>query len=195
MKILAFTDTHGKAKAIKKIIKKSKKADIIICAGDFTIFQHNMKKILKILESIGKPVFLIHGNHEDEKTTKKMCERLKNTKFIHKKESQIKGSKQLSIIGYGGGGFSLTDKEFEKFAKKYESKENLILVTHAPPYNTQLDKIGTHRGNKSITAFIKKAHPKLAICGHFHEKFRKQDKIGKTAVINPGPEGVLITVE
>jgi len=38
MKILAFVDVHGSAACLKEIEKKSKKVDIILCAGDLTVF-------------------------------------------------------------------------------------------------------------------------------------------------------------
>lgn len=99
------------------------------------------------------------------------------------------------------GGFSLTDERFEKISKTWEKeiKENkdkkIILVTHAPPYGTKLDRaLGEHCGNKSIAKFIKNNKVELAISGHFHENFGKRDKIGSTKLINPGPYGRLYKI-
>ncbi|MGL4670553.1 MAG: metallophosphoesterase family protein [Methanobacteriaceae archaeon] len=62
-----------------------------------------------------------------------------------------------------------------------------VLITHAPPINTNADKIknGAHVGSFSIRKIIEEFQPDLAICGHIHEA-KSQDKIGKTLVINPG---------
>jgi len=38
-------------------------------------------------------------------------------------------------------------------------------------------------------------NPVLVLCGHFHENFRKQDKIKNTLIINPGPDGTIINVD
>ncbi|MBI2133569.1 metallophosphoesterase family protein [Candidatus Woesearchaeota archaeon] len=191
MRILAFTDTHGKPRFLKTIQKKSASADIIICCGDFTVFENNMPRILSDLDKIGKKLLLIHGNHEDERHVEEACLDMKNITFLHRKKHNFMG---FTFIGYGGMGFSAKDDDFEKFSKKYLSEKNMILITHAPPYNTKVDQLWSHNGNKSITQFIKKAQPTLALCGHFHELFGKQDIIGKTRIINPGPEGKVIEV-
>ncbi len=195
MKILAFTDVHGHLEYMRMLRKKAEKADIIICAGDFTTFESQITKVMQAMDRLGKKIFLIHGNHEDETLVAKMCSRLEHIECIHKKgKAYTHLGKEYLIIGYGGGGFSLVDKGFERFTKKFVGRKNIILVTHAPPYGTKLDMLWEHRGNKSITAFIKKAKPLLAINGHFHENFYKRDKIGRTLVINPGPEGRIVEV-
>ena len=45
MKILAFVDLHGSLNALKRLSKqiKSKKPDIIVCAGDISIFENNLE--------------------------------------------------------------------------------------------------------------------------------------------------------
>ena len=103
------------------------------------------------------------------------------------------------FMGYGGGGFGFTDKNFEKIAERFKrlirEDDKVILVTHAPPYGTKTDKIGKeHCGNKSIRKFIEKEKPDLAICGHIHECAGKEDKIGKTKIVNPGWKGKILEI-
>lgn len=58
-----------------------------------------------------------------------------------------------------------------------------------------LDKLaGGFFGNKSIRRFAEQNKVDLLICGHLHENFGKEDKIGKTKVINPGPFGRILIV-
>ena len=199
MKILAFTDMHGSLKAYKKLKKKAKEADVIVCAGDFTIFEQAMEYLLMKINKLGRKVLLVHGNHEDPHDLKKACGLFTNTEFIHNK-GVVSGN--CLFIGYGGGGFSLADKEFEK---KY-SKELLriieenpgkkaVFVTHAPPYGTAADKImDEHCGNKSFRKFLEKAKPALMICGHLHETAGKTDMLHHTRIVNPGPYGMLLEV-
>src|SRR3989338_9859935 len=184
MKIFAFTDVHGNTKALKKIeaTVKKQKPDLLVCCGDISIFDHYAERTLKKLASLHKPLFLIHGNHDSETKIEKLCKQYKNVSFIHKK---IKMFGNLLFVGYGGGGFMRIDKEFEKFARKIEHKiktENIILLTHGPPYKTRLDYIyGEHVGCVSFKKFII-SHPKtiLALSGHIHETAGAQDKIKKT---------------
>jgi len=193
MKILAFSDLHGSDKAIKGIEKKAKKADILVCAGDFTYFEEKMHKVLRKLNSFGKKVLLIHGNHEYSGNVRKLCKDLENMVYIHKKPYRIE---EYVFVGYGGQGFALTSKDFEKFAAKLKLKkgEKIILVTHQPPHKTKLDLILWHHGNKSYRKFIVRKKPVLAVCGHLHETQGLKDKIGKSLLINPGPKGTIVEI-
>jgi Icc-related predicted phosphoesterase len=205
MKILFFSDNHGNNRMLDNILLKSRKSDAVVCAGDFTIFENDMLEILKKLNSIGKPIILIHGNHETASEVILCCERLSNIHFIHKKYYIIEN---IVFFGYGGGGFSSTDSKFviesNKFITSYpsivdsikSSNENtevkLILVTHQPAFGTKLDLLDVHVGNKSITDFIVKYQPTIAVSGHIHETAGYEDKIKNTRVINPAWNGMII---
>jgi len=198
MKILAFVDLHRNGKALEEIKKKSKKADIIVCAGDISIFENKLDKLLFQLNSLKKEILIIRGNHESEESLKYLSKLLSNIKYIDEK-SYIKDD--YLFLGYGGGGFSMVDKHFIKLSKRFEKKikknrdKKIILVTHAPPYKTKIDRIGKEScGNKSIKNFILKVKPDLVISGHLHENSGKKDKISTTIVINPGPFGKIINI-
>ncbi|MBD3310341.1 hypothetical protein GF351_03925 [Candidatus Woesearchaeota archaeon] len=198
MKILAFVDLHGSKKALKKLRDKVKKhsPDIIICAGDLTVFEQNMDLIMSELAKTKKPVLVIPGNHEEGSDVRRSASLFENITDIHKRKHVFK---DYIFLGYGGGGFSLVDKEFEALAKKWEKEirpeDNVVLVTHAPPYKTELDKImDEHCGNKSIARFIKKVDLNLVVCGHLHENAGKEHKVKKTRIINPGPYGMVLNI-
>ncbi len=201
MKLLAFTDIHGSLTALRRLEQKVKyqKPDLLVCAGDISIFEHGIVGIMRKLSQLNKRILIIHGNHEDASTFFKYSRLFKNIIFIHKNYFI---EEDLLFLGYGGGGFSKTDRMFEHIAKtKFNKiiKENkgkkIILLTHAPPYGTRLDKLGkNHAGSKSFLDFIKKYGVNLSISGHLHENFGKEDKIGKTKVINPGPFGKIIEI-
>ena len=201
MKILAFTDIHGSSFALKRIEQKvkSQKPDLLVCAGDISIFEHGIVGILRRLNKLNKKIIIIHGNHEDASTFRRCSKLFKNIIFIHKNHF-IKNN--TLFLGYGGGGFSVVDREFDKISKtkfkkiiKSNEGKKIILVTHAPPYKTRLDKlIQGHCGNKSIRHFVERNKIDLLICGHLHENFGKEDRIKKTKVINPGPFGKILEI-
>ena len=140
-----------------------------------------LEKLLSKINSLGKEVLMMHGNHESDKILNHLCGKFENITFFHRKIINKGG---ILFLGFGGGGFSQTDKEFEEFVKKNESKligKRIVLVTHAPPYKTALDLLGkTHEGNKSIKKFIEKFKPIYAISGHFHENSGVEEKIKGT---------------
>jgi Icc-related predicted phosphoesterase len=63
-----------------------------------------------------------------------------------------------------------------------------VFCPHAPPYDTACDRLssGQHVGSAVVRAFIERAQPDLALCGHIHEA-RGTDEIGGTQIVNPGP--------
>jgi len=198
MKALLFTDPHGSKKAISDIRKKAKKekVDVVVCAGDLSIFGAALDLICADLNKIGVPVLVIHGNHELKNEMKAVSAMFENIIFIHKKLYRI--GKHV-FIGYGGGGFSLRDSEFVKWTKtitqKIKKGDKVVLMFHGPPYGTNLDKIvGGYCGNKDYRDFIKKTTLSLVVCGHIHENFEKKDKIGENKIINPGPYGKVVNL-
>jgi Icc-related predicted phosphoesterase len=202
MKVLAFVDMHGSMDnfdAMKKKVEKAK-PEIIVCAGDFTIFENDIKKIMHKFSKLGKKVFLVHGNHEEGIVVKGLAKEYENIEFIHKRIAHHKG---VVLLGWGGGGFTIKETEFEKWIRKekkvlkqykHEGKK-LIFVAHAPFYKTHIDFLdGVHRGNKSFRNFLKRYDVDLGFCGHFHENEGKEDKVGHTKIYNPGPKGKLIEI-
>ena len=198
MKLLLFTDLHGDLKLVKQVISKAKKykPDYLVCTGDLIEWggEKGFDRVLKGFEKLKIPMFFVPGNHEDWMGVKKSYKKYKFFKNIHKKIITVE---DYVFFGYGGGGFSMSDKKFEEFVKKNDKKlkgKKIVFLAHGPFYGTKLDKLfpkDKHRGNKSYTKFIKKYKPALSVCGHFHETFGKKDKIGKSVVANPGPLGEL----
>jgi Icc-related predicted phosphoesterase len=195
MMLLAFVDTHGDLESLHKIKKKSSKADLILCAGDISVFEHHLRQLLAELNSFNKPVLIIPGNHESDGRLRTECEHHKNLVYLHK---EFYEQDNILFAGYGGGGFSLRDEKFERFAEKIRQRrtgKQLVLLFHAPPYGNKTDMIiEEHAGNKSFRDFVRDEKPLVVVCGHLHENAGVHDKLGKTLIINPGPEGKLIEI-
>ena len=85
MKILAFTDSHGNTKVLKDMQKKVKKENIplVVCCGDFTIFEEDMNLLLKKISEFKVPVLMIHGNHESATELRNACSRFENIIFLN----------------------------------------------------------------------------------------------------------------
>ncbi len=196
MKILAFVDLHGDKDALDKIKEKSKQVDLVLCAGDLTFFEQDLDYFLEELNKLGKKVLIIPGNHESEENLVELTKDLENVYQIHK---GMFVKDEYLILGYGGGGFSMTDKGFykvgESFKKNIKENTKVIFMIHGPPYGTQLDIMnGEHVGNRTTRAFINDTKPAIVIFGHLHEYGGKEDCIGETKLINPGPEGKIIEI-
>lgn len=196
MKILAFVDTHGIKRAFDELLKKAKDADLLVCAGDFTNWGSDTEKWIQFLEKAGKPLILTYGNHESEKEVAEVCKKYKFCIYLHRAAYEYG---DYMFFGFGGGGFSERNPEFERIGKRVMNDakgKKLILLTHGPPYGTTLDYLpgSGHRGCRSIRKFIEDANPMLCISGHIHENAGNTDMVGKTFVINPGPMGAMLKV-
>jgi Icc-related predicted phosphoesterase len=63
-----------------------------------------------------------------------------------------------------------------------------VLVSHAPPRNTEIDKsfARLHVGSGPVRDFLLAGSVNLCICGHIHEA-RGEDILGKAQCVNVGP--------
>ena len=194
MRILAFTDIHANKRALAELGRRATQADVILCAGDVSEFGMDLLETLEIMNSWNKPIYIIHGNHEDESILADVNQDFPNIEFVHGKEIVTQG---IIITGWGGGGFALEDPRLATFAKKLQAKPNRILMFHGPPHGTAvdyIDRIDRFVGCKTRRAVIEKLQPFLVVSGHIHETFNRQDKIGRSIVINPGPLGKFVEV-
>jgi len=71
-----------------------------------------------------------------------------------------------------------------------------VLICHAPPLNTALDRIkeGLHGGSGAVREFIEKHQPAHFFCGHIHEAEGVVIQMGATRAQNVGKKGYLLEV-
>jgi len=194
MNIVAIADIHGRTDYPKETTAELRKADLVLIAGDITNFgdSDDAEQVLERLASANKRIVAVPGN----------CDRLGVNQTLTAKTMNLH-SVSISIGSvalYGIGGCSKTpfhtpqeysEKEISQILNNLavpKEAQTHILVSHAPPHNTKLDKvlIGFHVGSKAVRKFIEDSQPDLVVCGHIHEA-RGADRIGKTLIINPGP--------
>ena len=195
MKFLAFTDLHEDKEMLNELVRRAAKSDIdfVVCCGDISTFGNGLQYNLKKLNSLGKKVYLVPGNHEEGAEFAGIVSGFSNFVNLDRKAKAIG---DYVFLGYGGGGFTLQDAAFRKIAREWYGKYNgkkIILITHQPPYGTKLDWLGNrHVGNKDFSNFIVRVKPKLALSGHLHETVGIVDAIEGTKIANPGWEGMVI---
>lgn len=197
MRILAFTDVHGNAPALRRLQEKAAAADVVVTTGDFTLFEQDAKRVMSTLSAFPRPVLLIPGNHEYSGSIERLCGQLPNLNYLHRRAMHFP---ELSFLGWGGGGFAQMDPELElnapRLAREVQGRPFVFLL-HGPPHGTALDhllRLG-HRGCRSRRAFIERYQPRLVLCGHLHENFGKRDCIGTSLILNPGPQGAYIDIK
>ncbi len=193
MKFLVLSDIHGAVDMIDKLDEEFSKADAVLIAGDFAEFDNipSGEPVLKLLLGKHERLYCVAGN----------CDEPSFVDTLDEQDVCVQGSIVFSdgLVFSGSGGalkftgstpFERDDEELIndlKMVTDLESKDNLILLIHQPPFDTKLDVItaGVHVGSKLVREFIDEYSPLLVISGHIHESFAI-DTIGKTTLINPG---------
>jgi len=85
VKILAIGDLHGDKGLVKKISLQAQKenVDLIILAGDLTMFELSTKGLIKPFIEKNQEVLFIPGNHESLSTASSISKNYSNAKNIH----------------------------------------------------------------------------------------------------------------
>ncbi|MCK4728828.1 MAG: metallophosphoesterase [Desulfobacterales bacterium] len=193
MRIVAFGDIHDRTENIGKVARLSD-ADYVIITGDLTNFG-GVGKAKKVIETVSRhnPNLYAQPGNMDQREVESYLDELGIN--LHAKGLIIQG---VGFFGVGGSNYTpfntpteYTEEEIREFIQKaYEEIKHVtlkILVSHAPPYNTNVDIVGGehHVGSVSVREFIEEYQPQLCLTGHIHEAVGK-DRIGDTLILNPG---------
>ncbi|WP_296883304.1 metallophosphoesterase [uncultured Methanobrevibacter sp.] len=200
-KILAISDVHGEENENLYTYLNNNDIDLVIILGDITDFGplEFVGTFIEKVADCGVDVIAIPGNCDP----KGICNAINEVSFcLH---NNIIAYGDAILFGYGGSNETpfntpgeIQDNKiygdvFELLANyDYVYNDQVpkvkILATHAPPYNTEADKLqsGDHVGSQGILKSIHEFEPQINICGHIHEA-RSLSKIGITTdVANPG---------
>ena len=200
-KILAISDVHGEENENLYTYLNNNDIDLVLVLGDITDFGplDFVGPFLEKIADCGVDVIAIPGNCDP----KGICNAINEVSFcLH---NNIIAYGDAILFGYGGSNETPfnTPGEIQDnkiYGDVYELLANYdyvyndkvpkvkILVTHAPPFNTEADKIesGDHVGSQGILKSIHEFEPQINVCGHIHEA-KSLSKIGITTdVANPG---------
>jgi uncharacterized protein len=192
VKLLAFSDLHRDVDQARLLVESARAADVVIAAGDFASIHKGLEETIEALRPIDKPTLLVPGNNETEDALRQACGGWETATVLHGDGVELGG---VSFFGLGAGvpttpwdwSFDLTDEEAE--AKLAGCPERGVLVSHSPPKG-YLD--GRDLGSEAVLRAIERAQPRLTVCGHIHECWGQEATIGRTRVVNLGPEGTLL---
>ena len=195
MKLLIFGDIHHDLAALKKAA--AKEADLYICHGDLSNLGEGLKKGGEILAALEKKLWLMPGNNEIWKQTQALCQKYGfvdfHQKIIKKKDFVFAGLGYSTPTPFNTPG-EVNEEGFTQALKKFQHYQNLCLVTHNPPRDSQLDVLpgGAHVGSQAIRKFIEKEQPIYFFSGHIHENEGKVQRIGQTTCFGVGKKGLEI---
>ncbi len=199
MRLLIISDIHGRVDLIKKIPEVGN-VDVVVFAGDIAPYgavHRAYEALVKFVKQLrGSVVVAVPGNMDPAEAYYRAGREL-GIKVVHG-DAAVAGD--AVFIGVGGSPptpfgtiTEFTEDEIGEILEKAYSRvrrkrENIVLVSHGPPYGTKCDIVftGKHVGSVKVREFIEKHQLVLCVCGHIHES-RAVDELGDRKIVNPGP--------
>ncbi len=195
LRLLIFSDIHNDWKALERLL--AVEADVYIAAGDQVTWAKGIERCGEILKTRGDKVWVLPGNHESAEQIAGMCEKHGLHNF-HERQFQA-GRWHVAGLGYSSptpfhtpGEYS--EQEIAERLDAFAALDPLVLICHAPPADTTLDRVrlGLHAGSRSVREFIEKHQPAYFFCGHIHEAEGVVEQMGRTRAQNVGKAGYLL---
>jgi len=197
MKLIVGSDFHGNEAMVERFTARAEEehAEIMLICGDITNFGtlREATHLLSLFTRIRIPVLFVPGNCDPPSL---LGVDLEGVRSLHGKTASYG---ELSFLGVGGSPptpfhtpFEIDEEqimvELNRAAEGLVDDRKLILLSHAPPRDTRLDRTGfyLHVGSVSVRRFIEDKEPFVVFCGHIHEA-KGKDRIKNTILVNPGP--------
>ena len=196
-RLLIFSDLHNDVRALEKLMDVE--ADYYFAAGDLVSWARGLDKMAEPMKRRSGSVYVLPGNHESERDIAEFCHRHGFVNF-HGGTVAI-GDTHIAGLGYSTptpfdtpGEYS--EQEMAARLEKFAALKPRVLICHAPPLDTDLDRIkeGLHAGSRAVREFIEKVQPEHFFCGHIHEAEGRVIQMGATRAMNVGKKGYLLEI-
>jgi Icc-related predicted phosphoesterase len=198
VRLLAFSDLHRDLDQAAELVAMSAEADVVIGAGDFASMHEGLGETIDALVAIETPTVLVPGNNETEQALREAASGWGAATVLHGRGTEIEG---VEFFGLGAGipitpwewSFDLNDEAATTMLAG--CPEGAVLVLHSPPKD-HCDSNGTdmHFGSPALLRAVEEKSPRVAVCGHIHESWGCESRIGTTPVRNLGPKGTWIEI-
>ena len=191
MKLFLISDIHGNDN-FDLIKEKIALADLVLCAGDFTMFLPTEEglRVAQKLASLNPATYMVCGNCDTPDLEDILLEKGLS---LHGRSIEFGMEKEHYILAGVGGSLhtprptpnTWSENHLIEVLHSFQAVPN-ILVSHQPPYGAgdTVMKV-MHVGSKKLAEYLRKNSPALCLCGHIHEA-AGIFKIGQTTVVNPG---------
>jgi len=195
-RLLVFSDIHNDARALQKLM--AVEADYYFAAGDLVSWGRGLDQMGDIMKPRARQVYVLPGNHESESDIAAFCKQFGFTNF-HGATLDIAGV-QVAGLGYSSPTPFDTPGEYteEEMAQRLAKLGKPdVLICHAPPLDTPLDRVheGLHAGSRAVRECLEKHQPQHFFCGHIHEAEGVVVQMGATRAMNVGKRGYLLTLQ
>ena len=195
MRVQIFADIHGDIASLRQAIAVD--ADVYIAAGDLVTWPAPLDPCGPVLAPLGERLWVMPGNNETAGLVREFCQQ-------HGFRDFHDTAVELDSVHFVGMGYSnptpfdtpgeYSEQELGERLEKFAKLRPQVLVSHAPPLNTDLDQAapGLHFGSAAVLDYINAHQPSWCFCGHIHEAAGRQVRLGSTHAVNVGKLGYLL---
>jgi Icc-related predicted phosphoesterase len=198
MRLLLCSDIHCDLGAARRLVERSAKFDVLVCAGDLGVMRTGLEKTVGVLADARVPTVLVAGNGESFEELTDACASWPSAHVLHGTGCEIDGVRFWGLGGavpvtpFGAWSYDLTEERAAELLAG--CPEGGVLVTHSPPFGHVDGANGRHLGSRAVLETIERVWPRLVVCGHIHGCWTEESRVGDTQVINAGPGGVSIEI-
>jgi uncharacterized protein len=193
VKLLAFSDLHRDVDQARRLAGMAAEADVVIAAGDFASIHRGLEETLAPLREIGTPTLVLPGNNETDSALREACSGWEAAIVLHGEGTEVDGTEFWGV----GAGVPVTpwdwsfDLDEEQAATKLAGcPDGAVLALHSPPKG----HVDAGLGSEAILHAIEEKRPPLAVCGHIHQCWGQESRVGPSRIVNLGPHGTMLEV-
>ena len=195
MLLLCLSDIHGEGAGMARVLHESPGIDAIVLVGDLTHLggPDEAASVVEPLLASGVRVLAIPGNMDRPDVLGWLESRGLS---LHGRGETVGG---IGFLGLGGSNptpfgtpFEVADtvarSVLETAWPSVATARCRVLVSHAPPYGTQLDRgpARRHVGSSVVRSFLENHDVNLCLSGHIHEAGGREDTVGTVKCVNIG---------
>jgi Icc-related predicted phosphoesterase len=198
VKLLIFSDIHSDLQTLERLLQTE--ADYYFAAGDLCNWGRALDATGEVMKARADRVYVLPGNHESAEQVSAFCARFGFHDF-HGRRMQV-GRYHVAGLGYSSptpfdtpGEYS--EEEMSARLGRFAGLKPLVMICHAPPRGTGLDRVNDHlnAGSTAVRDFISAEQPDFFFCGHIHEAAGQSESIGRTTAVNVGKQGYLLQLD
>jgi uncharacterized protein len=191
MRVLAFSDLHRDQRRARSLVERAAQADVVAAVGDLASVHRGLEDMIAVLRATDRPVLLVPGNNETDEALRAACAGWRSATVLHGEAAEIDG---VTFFGLGGGipetpwgwSFDLDEEEAER--KLAALPAGAVLLVHSPPKG----HVDGGLGSAAVLRSIEEKRPRLVLCGHIHECWGQESRVGDVPVRNLGPDATII---
>ena len=147
-------------------------------------------------KACGKPSVLVPGNSESAEELAAAARGWPAGHVLHGGGASVAGSEFFGLGGgvpvtpFGDWSYDFTEEQATGLLA--DCPAGCVLVSHSPPKGAvDVSSSGRSLGSTAVRDCILRTQPRLVVCGHIHASSGQHALLGKSPVVNAGPDGIM----